>query len=146
MPDYFHPGRLVSSTAGRDRGKFYLILQRVSETRVHLVNGAERKVGAPKLKNIKHLKVYPLVAREIAEKVASGQRVTDLEVRRALQELLARYEDGGQSCSGKAPCEGDPARQDCPPVAGDLAPEEHRAKETPAQKNCSSKEESVPGG
>lgn len=103
MPDYFHPGRLVSSTAGRDRGKFYLILQRVSETRVHLVNGAERKVSSPKLKNIKHLRVYPLVAREIAAKVASGQRVTDLEVRRALQELLTRYEHEGQQGSAGPP-------------------------------------------
>lgn len=123
MPDYFNPGRLVSSTAGRDRGKFYLILNRVSETRVHLVNGAERKVSGPKLKNIKHLKVYPLVAKDIAEKVASGQRVTDLEVRKALQELLARYEKDEQFCPEKAPCKGDSARQNCSSKEGSVQEE-----------------------
>ncbi|SHF11303.1 hypothetical protein SAMN02745218_01482 [Desulfofundulus australicus DSM 11792] len=91
MRDYFTPGRLVSSTAGRDYGKFYLILDRVSETRVRLVNGTDRRVNGPKLKNIKHLKVYPLVAGDIAHKVSTGQRVTDLDVRRALKELLEAY-------------------------------------------------------
>ncbi|SHJ06736.1 KOW domain-containing RNA-binding protein [Desulfofundulus thermosubterraneus] len=91
MKDYFTPGRLVSSTAGRDYGKFYLILDRVNETRVRVVNGADRKVSGPKLKNIKHLKVYPLVAGDIAHKVSTGQRVTDLDVRRALKELLETY-------------------------------------------------------
>ncbi len=91
MQDYFTPGRLVSSTAGRDSGKYYLILERVNETRVRVVNGTDRKVSGPKLKNTRHLKVYPLVAGEIAHKVSTGQRVTDLDVRRALQELLAHY-------------------------------------------------------
>ncbi|MGB9802941.1 MAG: RNA-binding protein [Desulfofundulus sp.] len=91
MKDYFTPGRLVSSTAGRDSGKFYLILDRVSETRVRVVNGTDRRVSGPKLKNLKHLKVYPLVAGDIAHKVSTGQRVTDLEVRRALKELLETY-------------------------------------------------------
>ncbi|MDQ0286133.1 ribosomal protein L14E/L6E/L27E [Desulfofundulus luciae] len=91
MKDYFTPGRLVSSTAGRDYGKFYLILDRVNETRVRVVNGADRRVGGPKLKNVKHLKVYPLVAGDIAHKASTGQRITDLDVRRALKELLETY-------------------------------------------------------
>ncbi|WP_194174740.1 KOW domain-containing RNA-binding protein [Desulfofundulus thermobenzoicus] len=88
MQNQFTPGRLVSSTAGRDSGKFYLILDQVGENRVRVVNGAERPVSGPKLKNTRHLRVYPLVAEDIAEKVRSGRRVTDLDVRNALQELL----------------------------------------------------------
>lgn len=84
----FTPGRLVSSIAGRDRGKFYLVLDVLGDTRVRVANGVERKVSGPKLKNIKHLMTYPLVAGEIAEKVRTGQKVTDLDIRKALQELL----------------------------------------------------------
>ncbi|MGB9904289.1 MAG: KOW domain-containing RNA-binding protein [Desulfotomaculales bacterium] len=84
----FVPGRLVCSTAGRDTGKFYLVYQVIGPTMVQVVNGAERNVRAPKKKNVKHLRPYPQLAPEILEKKNSGRRITDLEVRNALQRLL----------------------------------------------------------
>lgn len=94
--DRFVPGRLVCSTAGRDAGKFYLVYQVVGPTMVQVVNGEERKVQAPKKKNIKHLRPYPQLAGEILEKKSSGRRVTDLEVRNALSRLLTEVQSGSE--------------------------------------------------
>ncbi|OAT81165.1 KOW domain-containing RNA-binding protein [Desulfotomaculum copahuensis] len=82
------PGRLVVSTAGRDSGKFYLILDLAGDNMVWLVNGRDRKLAAPKKKNTRHIKVYPRLAAEVAAKIASGQRVNDQDIRKALTHLL----------------------------------------------------------
>lgn len=88
----FVPGRLVSSTAGRDYGKFYLILSVLSPKMVAVVNGEERPVCSPKKKNIKHLKLYPHLATGITEKKNTGQKITDLEIKKALEEFLAEVQ------------------------------------------------------
>lgn len=82
------PGRLVASTAGRDSGNFYLVLDQPGDNMVRLVNGRERKLADPKKKNIRHIKVYPRLAEEVASKIASGQRINDLDIRKALTLLL----------------------------------------------------------
>jgi len=88
MENKFMPGRLVCSTAGRDAGKFYLVINMVNDTMAQVADGEGRKLTTPKKKNIKHLKVYPQLATEITEKSHSGQRVTDLDVRNGLQRLM----------------------------------------------------------
>ncbi|KJS68477.1 MAG: hypothetical protein JL50_05900 [Peptococcaceae bacterium BICA1-7] len=85
------PGRLVVSTAGRDRGKFYLVLEECPDSKVKVVDGEVRKVVSPKIKNRKHLKAYPDVSLEIGERVRAGLKVTDLNVRRSLEEFIANY-------------------------------------------------------
>lgn len=85
----FVPGRLVSSTAGRDSGKYYLILNVLDPKMVEVVNGEQRTVCSPKKKNVKHLKIYPQLASGIREKKNTGQKITDLEIKKALEELLA---------------------------------------------------------
>lgn len=89
MENKFVPGRLVCSTAGRDTGKYYLVIDIVNDTMVQVVDGECRKLKSPKKKNIKHLKVYPQLAAEITAKSHSGQRITDLDVRNGLQRLMA---------------------------------------------------------
>lgn len=88
MQDRWEPGRLVASTAGRDRGKFYLALGKDPNNRVFVVDGEIRKVAKPKHKNGKHLRAYPEMSLEINEKVRSGLKVTDLDVQRALKEII----------------------------------------------------------
>lgn len=87
--DRISPGRLVQSTAGRDSGKFYIILDQVDDTIVRVVDGEGRKVALPKKKNIKHLRVRPEVSEEIREKLLTGQRASDADVRKALQDIVA---------------------------------------------------------
>ena len=89
MEEKFIPGRLVCSTAGRDRGKFYLVWHVLSPNLVQVVNGEERTITAPKKKNVKHLQPYPQLAGEVIERINAGQKITDPEIKKVLEKLLA---------------------------------------------------------
>ena len=91
MQNIFVPGRLVISTAGRDKGKFYLVLDLCPDNKVNVVDGEFRKISNPKRKNSKHLRSYPEISQEINQKVTGGLKVSDLDVRRALEEMIANY-------------------------------------------------------
>lgn len=84
-------GCLVSSTKGRDKGRFYLVVGCDGLPRVHVADGEGRKVENPKQKNIKHLHVYEAVAGAISNKAANGERITDLDVRQELKSLLQDF-------------------------------------------------------
>ncbi|RDV83382.1 KOW domain-containing RNA-binding protein [Ammonifex thiophilus] len=87
-------GRLVSSKAGRDRGRYYLIYEVLSDRFVRVVDGRIRRIENPKPKNIKHLCFHPKVAEEVAAKLRQGERVTNAEIREALERLISSPEGG----------------------------------------------------
>ncbi len=81
-------GHLVSSIQGRDSGRYYLVVEIESESRVRVADGAGRKVESPKRKNVKHLKFYDLVAGEVMEKMLRGRRINNADVRKELKSLV----------------------------------------------------------
>ncbi|MFZ5648779.1 MAG: RNA-binding protein [Bacillota bacterium] len=85
------PGQLVISTAGRDKGKFYLVLEETLDNKVNVVDGEIRKVANPKRKNKKHLRAYPEISSEVTQRIKAGLKVTDLDVRKALKEMITNY-------------------------------------------------------
>ena len=52
MQSLFSIGDLAESTAGRDKGKIYLLIK-VEEDTAYCVNGRDRKIDNPKKKKIK---------------------------------------------------------------------------------------------
>lgn len=80
-------GQLVTSTAGRDAGRSYLILQCVDSVYVLVTDGDKRPVANPKKKNIRHLELHAEVAVDLQSRLLSGGSVTDAEVRSALEQL-----------------------------------------------------------
>jgi len=90
MLENIGPGQVVISLAGRDAGRHYIVLGVTDEARVLVVDGLSRRVFNPKKKNPKHLRACSYVAEEVREKVARGERVTDAEIRRALQVFLEK--------------------------------------------------------
>lgn len=84
-------GQLVTSRAGRDRGRAYLVVEVLPESFVKVADGAGHRVAQAKRKNLRHLIVHRAVAAELAE-IGSGGRVADERVRQALQRLLAGAE------------------------------------------------------
>jgi len=86
-------GRLVSSSAGRDRGRSYLVFEVLSERLVRVVDGIVRGVDRPKEKNVKHLWFHAETAAGVAKKLARGERVTNNEIRQA----LADFNKAGES-------------------------------------------------
>ncbi len=84
-------GQLVTSRAGRDRGKPYLVVEVLPGPFVRVADGAGRRVAAAKRKNLRHLVLHRAVAGELAAG-RTGGRITDEQVRQALQRLLAGAE------------------------------------------------------
>ena len=56
----FEKGRVVVSLAGRNKGKFAVVLK-VEENRVYIADGKEYTVAQPKPKNPVHLESQPVV-------------------------------------------------------------------------------------
>lgn len=81
-------GQLAKSCAGRDKGRFMLIVDVVDENYVYLIDGDLRRVDNPKKKKIKHLKLYNKVAKDIAEKIKNNRKLYNEEVRKALNKIV----------------------------------------------------------
>ncbi len=77
------PGQLVRSLAGRDKGKHYLVLEKLDHKHVLLVNGRSRPVERPKKKNIVHLQQY-----ERRAELVNFNQLTDNQVISYLNELI----------------------------------------------------------
>lgn len=90
-------GRIVSSRAGRDRGRKFVVLKVLDERTVLVADGDLRKVANPKRKNIRHLIVHQGVVAPVREKLRAGQEPTDEEIRRALETEFKEPEDGPPS-------------------------------------------------
>lgn len=82
-------GQLVKSVAGRDSKRHGLICEILSQSFVRVVDGELHRTETPKKKNIKHLQAYPKIAEGLVKKWNDGKRVTNAEVKKAVEELTA---------------------------------------------------------
>ncbi len=78
-------GRLVLSTAGRDKDRIFMILDIIDKQYVYIVDGDLHTKEKPKKKKLKHLKLYPEVLSAIADKLKEGKKVFDAEIRSAIR-------------------------------------------------------------
>ena len=79
-------GDVVSSTAGRDQGQLFYVID-VDDQFVTLVNGKNRPVEKPKRKKRKHVEKVLRSETRVAEKLRSGDKVLNGELRRDLASL-----------------------------------------------------------
>ncbi len=77
-------GRVCFSRQGRDKGRYFVITSIIDEQYVMIADGVFRKLAAPKKKKLKHLSLKPVVIEPIAEKLMSGKKVFDAELRSAI--------------------------------------------------------------
>ena len=77
---------VVSSTAGRDQGELFYVLE-TDDQFVTLVNGKNRPVEKPKRKKRKHVEKVLRSETRVAEKIRSGDKVLNGELRRDLASL-----------------------------------------------------------
>lgn len=78
-------GQIVYSKAGRDSGKYYCVVEIVSEDRVKIADGDLRRIKRAKTKNVKHLQSDGDVLAKVADKLKNGQQVFDAELYSALR-------------------------------------------------------------
>ena len=77
---------VVVSTAGRDAGKLFYVIE-ADDLYLMLVNGNDRKLDKPKRKKRKHATKVLRSETRVAEKIRSGDKVLDSELRRDLAYL-----------------------------------------------------------
>lgn len=81
----FELGEIVYSVAGRDSGRYFAVVEIVDGNFVKIADGVLRKIGAPKLKKVKHLRSQKEICSKIAVKLAEGQKIFDSELAGALR-------------------------------------------------------------
>ena len=74
-------GSVVISTAGRDAGRPFLVVQEIDENFVCIADGKTRSVDKLKTKRRKHLKPTGRVEEELVSRLEQGKPVFDHEVR-----------------------------------------------------------------
>ncbi|MBQ4641876.1 MAG: hypothetical protein IJB47_04625 [Oscillospiraceae bacterium] len=77
---------VVVSTAGRDEGKLFYVLE-ADDTYLTLVNGKDRTIEKPKRKKRKHTTKVLRSETRVAEKLRTGDKVLNSELRRDLAYL-----------------------------------------------------------
>ena len=91
-------GQVVRSIAGRDKGKFMVVVNLLPENMLSLADGDLRRVEKNKAKKVKHVAKTNFVIEEINEKLSKGKKVNNAEVRRGLDRykkdcLIGEQED-----------------------------------------------------
>ena len=79
-------GSIVISTAGRDEGRRFIVIQELDDDFVMVANGALRKMDRQKKKRRKHLKPTGRVVTELQERLSQAKPVEDHELRTWLNE------------------------------------------------------------
>jgi ribosomal protein L14E/L6E/L27E len=81
------PGQMVISKAGRDHGKYFIVLQVVDEQFLLLVDGDLRKVEKPKLKKIKHVQKTNHISQFVVDRLDRQEKITNTMVRKEIENL-----------------------------------------------------------
>ena len=88
---------IVRSCAGRDRGQLFFIVELV-ETYVYLADGKGRRLENPKRKKRRHIELLPRSDSRVADKIRSGDKVLNSELRRELavygQKFMSQNQGG----------------------------------------------------
>jgi ribosomal protein L14E/L6E/L27E len=84
-PLSFERGRVAESTQGRDKGRSFIVLERMDPDYVLMADGQTHRLNAPKKKKIKHLHARPVMI-DLNTIRPEGGPLQDSDLRRALQQ------------------------------------------------------------
>ena len=82
---------VVVSTAGRDTGKWFYVIAE-EQNFLFLANGKDRTLDKPKRKKRKHVQKVLRSETRVAEKIRSGNKVLNGELRRDLAFLASQMQ------------------------------------------------------
>ena len=83
LPDNFNISDVVVSTAGHDQGEIFYVIS-TDDQFLYLANGKDRTLDKPKRKKRKHVQKVLRSETRVAQKLASGDKVLNSELRRDL--------------------------------------------------------------
>ena len=83
-PFSFEKGRVVQSIQGRDRGRYFLVMEALDEGTVTVADGRYHPLERPKKKKTRHLHAKPIVVNLNTIRPEGG-KVQNSDLRRALE-------------------------------------------------------------
>ena len=83
LPDNLNISDVVVSTAGHDQGELFYVVS-TDEQFLYLANGKDRNLDKLKRKKRKHVQKVLRSETRVAQKIASGDKVLNSELRRDL--------------------------------------------------------------
>lgn len=86
---------VVRSCAGRDSGQLFFVVE-LDESYVYLADGKGRRVEKPKRKKRKHVELLPRRDSRVADKIRSGDKVLNSELRRDLAAFGQQFNSQNQ--------------------------------------------------
>ena len=86
---------IVISLAGRDEGKLFYVLE-TDGTYVTIADGRGRKLEHPKRKKLKHVRRVSRTESRVAEKIRSGDKILNSELRRDLATFGQQFNSQNQ--------------------------------------------------
>lgn len=78
------PGCVVRSKAGRDEGRYFIVLSLEGEEFAYVADGDLRKSEKPKRKRVKHLFVTEEMVSGLQKRLMAGETVENHELRSSL--------------------------------------------------------------
>lgn len=79
MKKTFSVGEIVQSMQGRDKENLYLIY-RITCDKIYLVNGDNKLITSPKVKNPNHIVSKNMIVESLRDKILQGKTIFDAEV------------------------------------------------------------------
>lgn len=86
MVNPYRLGEIVVSKAGRDTGKYYIVVGQENENYVKIADGDTRRIEAPKRKNVKHLYFTGDVMEELAIWLENKKRIRNEDLKRFIKD------------------------------------------------------------
>ena len=80
-------GTVAISLAGRDKGRYFVVIEVLDNGYVKIADGSLRKVDNAKKKKLKHLKLKPVTIPTIKQKILDGEKIYDYDIRSHLTSL-----------------------------------------------------------
>jgi len=81
-------GQVVTSIAGRDADKRFIVIKVIDESYVFISDGDLRRIEKPKKKKVKHLRFTEEIIESIHDKLEMKLKITNSEIKKALEITL----------------------------------------------------------
>ena len=82
----FDKGDVVISTYGRDKGTVYIVID-IKNGRAYLVDGIQRKIESPKIKNFKHILKLNVKSSLICDKIKCNEKIPNPLIRKEVERI-----------------------------------------------------------
>lgn len=80
-------GQIVHSRAGRDKGKFFIVVGMSGDEYVLISDGDIRKIEKPKKKKVKHLVFHDMKAMNIKVKIEANIKINNSDIKNSMKSL-----------------------------------------------------------